>query len=121
MWAEIIPTNTDIRTLETYDISPKPTDEYEIRVVVFDTKELKMMDIEGTTDGFVKCFFNPSNAKETDTHFRNQNGECSFNYRLLFKFHPPAKSSEDYKLKVQAYDRDFFKSNDLIGEAVIDL
>ena len=80
-----------------------------------------MMDIEGTTDGFIKAFFDSNHAKETDTHFRNQNGECSFNYRLLFKFNHPAKSDEDYKLKIQAYDRDFFKSNDLIGEGTIDL
>ena len=121
MWTEIIPTSIDMRLIETYDISPKPNDVYEIRVAVFDTKELKMMDAEGTTDGFIKCFFNPKNAKETDTHYRNQNGSCSFNYRLLFKFNHPARSNEDYKLKIQAYDRDFFKSNDLIGEYSLDL
>lgn len=56
-----------------------------------------MMDAEGTTDGFVKCFFETNAAKETDTHFRNQNGKCSFNYRLLFKFTHPNKN---YKLKI---------------------
>jgi hypothetical protein len=30
-----------------------------------------MMDIEGTTDGFVRTFFDAKNAKETDTHYRN--------------------------------------------------
>lgn len=71
MWTEIIPTSIDMRLIETFDISPKPNDVYEIRVAVFDTKDLKMMDTEGTTDGFIKCFFNPKNAKETDTHYRN--------------------------------------------------
>lgn len=28
---------------------------------------------------------------------------------------------KDYKLTVQAYDRDFFKSNDMIGEASINI
>ena len=121
LWAEIIPVSVDIRNFPTFDISPKPSDQYEIRVAVFETKELKMMDVEGTTDGFIKAFFNPKNAKETDTHYRNQNGNCSFNYRLLYKFDHPAKSNEDYKLKIQAYDRDFFKSNDLIGEYSLDL
>ena len=121
MWAEIIPVSVDMRLIETFDISPKPMDKYEIRVAVFDTKELKMMDDEGTTDGFIKCFFDSKNAKETDTHYRNQNGACSFNYRLLFNLEHPAKSKEHYKLKVQAYDRDFFKSNDLIGEQSLDL
>lgn len=54
-----------------FDISPKPAEDFEVRVIVFDTEELKMMDVEGTTDGFVKTFFDPSHAKETDTHFRN--------------------------------------------------
>ena len=71
MWAEIIPVNLDLRKIDTFDISPKPTEEYEIRVAVFETRELKMMDIEGTTDGFVKAFFDSNKAKETDTHFRN--------------------------------------------------
>ena len=37
---------------------------------------------------------------------------------MLFPFTHPSKN---YKLKVQAYDLDLFKSNDLIGEAVLDL
>ena len=28
---------------------------------------------------------------------------------------------KDYRLTVQAYDRDFFKSNDIIGGAIFDL
>ena len=100
LFAEIIPVSIDIRNFPTFDISPKPSDQYEIRVAVFETKELKMMDVEGTTDGFIKAFFTPNNAKETDTHYRNQNGNCSFTYRLLYKFNHPAKSNEDYKLKI---------------------
>ena len=89
-----------------------------MRVIVWDTEELKMMDAEGTTDGFVRCFFESDESKDTDTHFRNSDGKCSWNYRMLFPFTHPNKN---YKLKVQAYDLDLFKSNDLIGEAVIDL
>ena len=77
-----------------------------------------MMDAEGTTDGFIRCFFDSDDRKDTDTHFRNQDGKCSWNYRLLFPFSYPSKN---YKLTVQAYDLDLFKSNDLIGQAVIDI
>lgn len=85
MWVEILPTTVDMSQFIEYDITPSPDEEYEVRVCVFETDELKMMDIEGTTDGFVKCFFEPDKAKETDTHFRNQDGRCSWNYRLLHK------------------------------------
>lgn len=76
------------------------------------------MDGEGTTDGFVRCFLNTDHRKDTDTHFRNQDGKCSWNYRLLFPVTYPTK---DTKMTVQAYDLDLFKSNDLIGQTVIDL
>lgn len=37
---------------------------------------------------------------------------------MLFPFTHPCKN---YKLKVQAYDLDLFKSNDLVGETTLDL
>jgi hypothetical protein len=37
---------------------------------------------------------------------------------LIYRIKVPRK---DYKLSVQAFDRDFFKSNDMIGEASINL
>ena len=101
-----------------WDISPKPYEEFEVRLVVWDTKEIKMMDEEGTSDVFIRAFFDSDNAKETDCHYRCQTGKASFNYRLLFKEKFPRK---DYRLNLQAYDRDFFKSNDIIGSCMLDL
>jgi hypothetical protein len=58
----------------------------EIRVVIFDTIDIKMMDTEGTSDAFFRCFFDSKDeVKETDTHFRCSDGKASFNYRLIFK------------------------------------
>jgi len=37
---------------------------------------------------------------------------------LVFRIKIPRK---DYKFQLQAYDRDFFKSNDIIGEANINI
>lgn len=97
MWAEINDQNASPESVPKYDISKKPSEDFEVRVVIWDTEELKIMDAEGTTDGFVRCFFNPDNTKDTDTHFRNQDGKCSWNYRMLFKFTQP---SDNYKLTV---------------------
>ena len=116
MWAEI---NEQFgEEVKAYDISKKPQELFEVRVIVWDTEDLEIMDAEGTTDGFVRCFFDTDDRKDTDTHFRNQDGKCSWNYRMLFPFSYPCKN---YKLTVQAYDLDLFKSNDLIGQAVIDI
>ena len=78
-----------------------------------------MMDDEGTSDVYIRGFFDSrKDALETDTHYRCQTGEASFNYRLLYNIEHPRK---DYRFTVQAYDRDFFKSNDVIGSIVFDL
>ena len=118
-WVEINPTKVKPEDVEPiYDIRKKPAEEFEVRLVIWDTKEIKMMDDEGTSDVFIKAFFDSKNALESDCHYRCQTGKASFNYRLLFKEKYPRK---DYRLNLQAYDRDFFKSNDIIGSCMFDL
>ncbi len=85
---------------------------------MWDTKDLVALDWEGVNDAFVRCFFDSNKALETDTHYRCSTGEASFNYRLLFNMKAPA---DNYNFTVQCYDRDFFASNDLIGEVNLDL
>lgn len=119
MWVEINAARAEEENkVPIWDICQKPPEEFEIRVCVFETKEIKMMDFEGTSDVFFRGFFDSKEDEvETDTHFRCQDGKASFNYRLLYKKSVPMK---DYRYTIQAYDRDFFKSNDIIGASVID-
>jgi len=117
LFLEMYP-NKEMLDVVPFDIAPRPVKEYEVRLVVWDTKDVVAMDIEGTSDVFFKCFFDNKRPKETDTHFRCNNGKASFNYRLLFKFKAPA---DYYTLTLQGWDRDFFASNDLIGEAQLNL
>lgn len=77
------------------------------------------MDWEGTSDVFFRAFFDPNeDVQETETHYRNQDGKPDFQYRLKYRLKVPYKN---YKFSIQAFDRDFFKSNDMIGEANINL
>lgn len=100
-------------------MTPKPLEDMEVRLCIFNTLDVKAMDVEGTSDVYCRAFFDSKvEAKETDTHFRCTNGKASFNYRLLFNVKYPRK---DCNLTLQLYDRDFFKSNDIIGDSVIDL
>jgi len=81
-----------------YDISPKPPKEFELRLCIFDSVDLKMMDVEGTSDAYVRAFFDSKkDAQETDTHFRCQNGKASWNWRLLYKVSVPRK---DYRFTI---------------------
>ena len=76
------------------------------------------MDFEGTSDVYFRGFFDANEDQETDTHFRNTDGKPDFQYRLVYRLKLP---KDHYKFSLQAFDRDFFKSNDMIGEACIDL
>lgn len=95
MWLNIIPTSIPLNTVPIFDITPKPAEEFEVRVCIFNTLGVKCADVEGTSDVYCRVFFDSKDAKETDTHFRCSNGKASFNYRLLFNVKHPRK---DYTL-----------------------
>ena len=91
MWIEINNTKTpEDKAPRVWDIANKPPVQFEIRVCVFDGEKIKMSD-EGVADPFYRCYFDSKDALETDTHFRNQNGKPSFNWRLIYKITYPRK------------------------------
>lgn len=63
-WIEIVDgdketSNENIKNAKNpkWDISAKPTEEYQIRVCVFDGDNVKMMDSGGTVDCYFRCYF----------------------------------------------------------------
>ena len=71
MWVEINPAKVAVKDeVKLWDITKRPPYELEVRLVVWDTKDIKMMDVEGTSDVFVKAYFDNKKPLETDTHFR---------------------------------------------------
>lgn len=121
-WVEIHPTSIPADQIAPiYDISQKPDEEFEVRFVVFDTVDVIAMDVEGTSDVYCRAFFDSKKeTHETDTHFRCSDGKASFNYRLVYRIKVSDTKKNNYVLTLQLYDRDFFKSNDIIGEVNID-
>ena len=72
---------------DPWDITPEPTREFEVRVVVYNTHDIPAMDIEGTSDVFFTDYIDNKNEKvETDTHYRCMTGDASFNYRLIIPY-----------------------------------
>jgi hypothetical protein len=93
MWLEIHQSVTSTKgNARTYDLQPEPIMDYELRVVVWDTRDVKNMDVEGTSDVFIKAYIDDKDKKETDCHYRCKNGKASFNYRLLFNLKAPRKN-----------------------------
>ena len=70
MWVEIFPTNKSNQESDAFDITPRPVKDFEVRLVVWDTKDIVCADWEGTSDVFFRAFFDSREAKETDTHYR---------------------------------------------------
>jgi Ca2+-dependent lipid-binding protein len=99
-WVEIHPLSASQEDIVTYDITPKPLEEFEVRVCIFNTKDVPSMDVEGVSDVFCRAFFDSKeDAKETDTHYRcgSPPGAASFNYRLLYRVKHPRN---DYNFTV---------------------
>lgn len=117
LWCEIIP--ADMKdTHKMWDITPRPPEEFEVRICVLNCKDF-ILDSTGMCDAYMRGFFDTSEeTQETDTHYRCSDGNPDFEFRLKYKISVPRK---DYTFHLQAYDRDFFKSNEVLGEASIDL
>lgn len=119
-WLDIEETNKKKQATKVWDVTPEPEKDYQLRVAVYDAKNVPVGDLEGTSDVFVKATFN-NEAKETDTHWRCTTSTASFNYRLLFDFKAPNPKPDASILRLQLFDRDLFKPNDFLCEFVLDL
>ena len=115
-WVEINPVNVNPEyEPKEFDISKKPPYPVEVRVVVHNCENIPMMDMEGTIDAFFRGFFDTKEeVQETDCHYRNQDGKPDFQYRMKFNVNQPKTVSQ---FTLQGYDRDFFSSNEMFGEA----
>ena len=119
MWCQIFEMASKKSNEPAFDITPDPSVEFEGRLVIWKTKDIEMMDFEGTSDIFCRTYLeDASNDHLTDTHWRCSTGEGSFNWRILFKI---LSRQDSYKLSIQAWDKDIIASNDLIGDFNLDI
>ena len=99
-------------------IDPEPIIKYEARFVVWETEDMEMMDVEGTSDVYVLGYFNIKDKQSTDVHYRCQTGIASFNWRMLLPLETP---SLETTLHIDAYDSDFIGSDDFICGTKLEL
>ena len=117
-WIEIIPIEAMNKNNKPWNITPRPPEDFEIRLVIWETKDVKIMDFEGTSDIYCRAFFDSNHSKRTETHFRSMNGNGSFNYRLHFDVQNPG---DNQILNLQVWDMDLLSSNDFIGDSSLNL
>lgn len=117
LWVEIFEKKDKIN-IEPWNIAPEPDTIVEMRLVIWETENMKCMDVEGTSDIYVTAYLDQKKKQSTDVHYRSQNGIGSFNWRIVI----PITLPKDRKmLTLQVYDNDIFTSDDFICGGEIDL
>lgn len=119
MWLDIDPVSKLSEAGKVWDLVQEPKDEFEVRLAIYGCKNVPAEDIEGTSDVFIKAQIGDGDRQESDTHYRCSTGLPSFNYRMKFDVQTPMKSRQ--VLKLQSWDRDLLKSNDMICQWDLDL
>ena len=77
-------------TGKVWKIESEPKNTYQVRVSIWGARNIPAMDMEGTSDAYIRAFFDEAKmVQETDTHYRNTDGKPNWNYRLLFDVETP--------------------------------
>ena len=117
LWVEIFEKSDSIN-MTPWQICPEPITKVQIRLVIWETEDMRMMDMEDTSDIYVTAFIDPKDKQSTDTHYRCQTGIASFNWRIVLDVDVPRANN---KLTINAYDKDILSRDDFISGANIDL
>ncbi|KAG8007550.1 Fer-1-like protein 4, partial [Nibea albiflora] len=139
MWVDMFP--TDVPAPPAVDIKPRKPEQYELRVIIWNTDDVFLDDInpftgEPSSDIYVKGWIKglEGDKQETDVHFNSLTGEGNFNWRFVFRFdYLPTEKEVVYKKKesffsleesefrqpavltLQVWDYDRIAANDFLG------
>eukprot|EP01122_Echinamoeba_exundans_P013557 TRINITY_DN5939_c0_g1_i1.p1 TRINITY_DN5939_c0_g1~~TRINITY_DN5939_c0_g1_i1.p1 ORF type:complete len:1400 (-),score=332.16 TRINITY_DN5939_c0_g1_i1:124-4323(-) len=99
---------------------PRSKQQWELRVVVWNTKDVKPRDnYTKESDIFVsgKPSADGCDVQVTDVHWRSDNGEGMFNWRFVWP--NIVLPSKNPRFVIQVWDKDYIGVNDAIAEATL--
>jgi len=117
LWVEIFDKKDSIN-MTPWQIAPEPISKVELRLVIWETEDMRMMDVEDTSDIYITAYVDQKDKQSTDVHYRCQTGVGSFNWRIVLQLDVPRVNNI---LTLHAYDKDIFSKDDFISGAEIDL
>eukprot|EP01017_Pseudomicrothorax_dubius_P045811 TRINITY_DN7982_c0_g1_i1.p1 TRINITY_DN7982_c0_g1~~TRINITY_DN7982_c0_g1_i1.p1 ORF type:complete len:406 (+),score=138.25 TRINITY_DN7982_c0_g1_i1:307-1524(+) len=117
-WVEIIPQGDNDALDRIWNITPRPPADFELRAIIWEARDVPIMDVEGTTDIYVTGTISDGTTLKTDVHLRSQNGKGSFNWRMVFPVKLPMKSNT---ISFKIWDKDLIAKDDFISEISLDI
>lgn len=115
------------RRQKAEEIAYQPDEEYELRVVLWNTRSVRFGDPKKRDDDVdqrvvvISNFdgvYNQDAVKQTDVAWISASGNAEWNYRMVWPVTLPAKVP---RLKLQLWDENITSENEAIGECIYNL
>jgi hypothetical protein len=118
LWVEVFEKSARFN-YKKWDISPPPTIELEMRLIVWETENTPVGDVEGMSDYYVVAFVDSDKRQSTDVHYRCEEGaNASFNWRIVLPLTVPRDNS---KINIQLMDNDLLSYNDYLSSNQLEI